>query len=764
MLRPPEADLRALDLFERLLAYPGNKRFRERLLKHEDPNTLRRLAQIEAGHAARAAMPTELPGQVTKSLVKPPQQIGPFLLVQRIGQGGMGEVWRGERNDGLFEQVVAIKLIHGHLSTSALEAFDYERRVLSKLDHPDIVRLIDGGITNEGLHYVIMDCVDGVPFDEAVQPLPLDQQLRMFRQAAATVQFAHSRLIAHADLKPSNILVDREGRVRLLDFGISALLSGTYSPQPQSGAMTRAYASPERLAGAQPSIADDVFALGRMLSLVVGQTRDHDLASIIAKATSPAEASRYETVAALSEDVERWQAGLPVAAQPSTPSYIARKLFARHRAVVLAAILGIVALIATTAFATFSAQRAEHERQNAAARYIDAHNIANYLMFDLMDRMTNQPRSLALRTGMAATAQHYLDRLARLANADRATRLDTAKGYWRLAEFQSKSGHPNLGQAEAARVNLRAALGITDTLSGISVDVLRAHVLLDRESIAANADNDLALAETLLVKARPIVDRSARADPLLPQIYWHELAVLRSWQGRYPEELEAAQAGLRLHPYADPSQVYSVRDGLLDIVGDALYNLRRRTEALSAYGEEVALGEAAHRRWPSSQMVASRLMYARQSQGFVLNALDRLPEALRVLEHASDEARAAVAFEPSDRWTVAQQFSIETTRAQTLGFMGRMTEAMAIFRDWEERKRKAWEAGRKEIRLFRAYIQVRAMIGEAQGRAGLIADECRDDRVTLQLYRQMQSAGALTKWDEDTNFAELKKRIAKNCV
>ena len=763
MLRPPDADLRALDLFERLLAFPGNERFRKRLLKHEEPNTLARLAQIEAGHAARAAMPTELPGQARNSLVRPPEQIGPFRLVQRIGHGGMGEVWRGERNDGLFEQIVAIKLIHGHLSTSALAAFDDERRVLAKLDHPDIVRLIDGGVTSEGLHYVIMDCVDGVPFDEAVQPLPLDQRLRMFRQAAVTVQFAHSRLIAHADLKPSNILVDRDGRVRLLDFGISALLSGTQSPYPRPGAMTRAYASPERLAGAQPSVADDVFALGRMLSLVVGQAGDGDLSAIIAKAASPVEASRYVTVAGLSEDIERWQTGLPVAARASTLSYIASKFIARNLPIVIAATLAIVALISTTAFATLNAQRAERERQNAAARYIDAHNIANYLMFDLMDRMTNQPRSLTLRTGMAATAQHYLDRLARLPSADRATRFDTAKGYWRLAEFQSKSGHPNLGQADAARANLKAALGITSTLSGPSVDALRAHVLLDRESIAASADNDLTLAEALLVKARPLVERAVQADPLLPQIYWHELAILRSWQGRYPEELAAARAGLRLHPKADPLQAYSLRDGLLDIYGDALYNVHRRTEALAAYAAEVALGQAAHGHWPSSQMVASRLMYARQSQGLTLNALNRLPEALSVLEQASDEARVAVAFEPNDRWTTAQQFSIETTRAQTLGFMGRMTEAMAIFRDWEDRKRRAWEANRKEIRLFRAYIQVRAMIGEAQGRAGLVAEECRDDRVTLQLYYQMQTAGALTKWDEDINLAELRKRISKNC-
>ena len=146
MLPRPDADLRAFDLFERLLAYPNNKRFRDRLLRREAPETLTCLARLEAGHAARAAMPTEFAGRVADLTVEPPEQIGPFRLVRRIGLGGMGEVWRGERSDGLFEQIVAIKLIHGHLTAGAVEAFDYERRVLATLDHPDIVRLIDGGV------------------------------------------------------------------------------------------------------------------------------------------------------------------------------------------------------------------------------------------------------------------------------------------------------------------------------------------------------------------------------------------------------------------------------------------------------------------------------------------------------------------------------------------------------------------------------------------------------------------------------------------
>ena len=745
------------------MAWPGNARFRERLLKRENPQVMACLARIEAGHAARAIMPTELPAGIAGPRAEPPEQIGPFRLTERIGHGGMGDVWRGERSDGLFEQTVAIKLIHGHLSESAAAAFESERRILAKLDHPDIVRLTDGGVTDDGLHYLIMDHVDGVLFDEAVAPLPLDQRVRLFRQAAATVQFAHSRLIAHADLKPSNVMVDGEGRVRLLDFGIAGLLSSDGEARPPTGAMTREFASPQRQAGAAPSIADDVFALGRMLALIVGENGDADLKAIIGKACAAEESDRYETVAALSADLEAWQTGLAVTAQPGGWRYRTRKFVARHRTGVLASALAIAALAGTTAYATISAIRAERARDYAAARYDDAHGIANYLMFDLMERMANQPRSLAMRTNMAETAQRYLDRLARVPDADDATRLDTARGFWRLAEFQSKSGHPNLGQADKAKANLATALAMAGPLTGMSADILRAHIMLDQVSLTANSDNDLRRADTLLAKAQPIVARVAKTEPILPQIYQHQLANLRSWQGRYAEEMAAAKAGLALPPSADPLKAYAIRDSLLDIHGDSLLNTKGGEKTLRVYGEQVALGEAAARRWPDNHMIKSRLMYARLNQGVILTSLERAPEALSVLEQANREALAEIAFEPADRWTQAQWQSIDLARAQALGFMGRTDDALAVYRGWQDRLRAKWEASPGDMVPFRSYVQVRALIGEAQGRARRTADQCVTDRETLGLYDRMRTIGALTKWDEDINLRELKSRLAKSC-
>ena len=215
----PEADLRALDLFERLAARPGHTRFRERLLKNESPEVLARLTRLEASHAARGALPTEMPDALAAPAPAPPGRIGPFRLTARIGQGGMGDVWRGERDDGLFDQVVAIKLIHAHLDSRAVQAFDAERRILARLEHPEIVRLVDGGIAEGGLPYLIMDYVEGAPIDEAVAALPVRGRLAVFERAAAVVQFAHSRMVAHADIKPIRTSWSTpRGRVRLLDF------------------------------------------------------------------------------------------------------------------------------------------------------------------------------------------------------------------------------------------------------------------------------------------------------------------------------------------------------------------------------------------------------------------------------------------------------------------------------------------------------------------------------------------------------------------
>jgi len=359
---PFEVERRALDLIERLANWAGKPRARERLLRGESEQVRGRVAALEASaRRASAMLPTEGPTLAGADQTPPPPlRVGPFRVEDKIGEGGMGAVYRGRRDDGLYDQTVAIKLIHAHLATRAGGAFDTERRILARLEHPNIARLIDGGVSEDGRPYFIMEFVDGRPIDEASEGMPPNARARLFIQAARAVQFAHTRLVAHADLKPGNILVDGEGRVKLLDFGIARLLGdGSHAPSEPSP-LTRGFASPQRLAGLDPSIADDVFAMGKTLEQVLGGTADADSAAIARKAQASHETDRYASAAAMIDDLERWLEQRPVAAQPDRWFYRAAKFVQRRRRLVAA--LAIAGLAVTAAVVTAGVNGARRPR------------------------------------------------------------------------------------------------------------------------------------------------------------------------------------------------------------------------------------------------------------------------------------------------------------------------------------------------------------------------------------------------------------------
>lgn len=369
-------ELRALALLERLVAHPGNARFRARLLKNESAAVIARVESLERAGAARGSMPTELPLVQADAASVPPERFGPFAIVARIGAGGMGEVWEGRRDDGVFEQRVAIKFIQARLQARAAEAFVAERRILARLDHPGIARLIDGGMTPDGRPCLVMEFVDGTMFDQACANVPLNERLRRFADAARAVHYAHSQLVAHGDLKPSNILVDGEGRVRLLDFGIARLLTDEGEATVVSGAVTSAFASPERLSGGPPSVAGDVFALGRLLAVICDGDVDDDLTAIVAKACAEDKDARYSGVPELLMDLERRDQRLPVSARQPDFAYRAKLFLRRHwKAVGAGSALVLLAVIASGGL--WVAQR---EKIEATARFDDARGTAHYLL------------------------------------------------------------------------------------------------------------------------------------------------------------------------------------------------------------------------------------------------------------------------------------------------------------------------------------------------------------------------------------------------
>jgi eukaryotic-like serine/threonine-protein kinase len=196
------------------------------------------------------------------------RRIGVYQIGEEIGHGGMGEVYRAVRADGQYDKQVAIKFVRGGMDTSfVLERFRHERQILASLDHPNIARLHDGGTTDDGVPYLVMELIEGIPIDRYCQEhhLLIAERLDLFNEVCSAVQYAHQRLVIHRDIKPSNILVTADGVPKLLDFGIAKILGAPGKETSSVRPMTPEYASPEQIRGEAITTATDVYSLGVVL-------------------------------------------------------------------------------------------------------------------------------------------------------------------------------------------------------------------------------------------------------------------------------------------------------------------------------------------------------------------------------------------------------------------------------------------------------------------------------------------------------------------
>lgn len=205
------------------------------------------------------------------------RRIGAYDILEEIGHGGMGEVYRAVRADGQFTKQVAVKVVRGGADTaSVLSRFRNERQILAGLDHPNIARLLDGGTTEDGIPYLVMELIAGTPLDTYCDAgrLPVTERLKLFRQVCAAVQYAHQRLVIHRDIKPSNILVGQDGVPKLLDFGIAKIVDpASTADSTLAHPMTPEYASPEQIRGDSITTATDVYSLGVVLyQLLTGRS------------------------------------------------------------------------------------------------------------------------------------------------------------------------------------------------------------------------------------------------------------------------------------------------------------------------------------------------------------------------------------------------------------------------------------------------------------------------------------------------------------
>jgi serine/threonine-protein kinase len=334
------------------------------------------------------------------------QKFGPYRLLRLLGQGGMGEVHLAERADGVFEQRVALKLVP-HPTPGLIQRFVQERQILARMEHPNIARLLDGGIGDHGVPYFAMEYVEGVPISRHVDELKLDvtATLKLFLQVCDAVQYAHRNLVVHRDLKPSNIFVAVDGTPKLLDFGVAKVLSTTDVDPTHTATrvFTPDYAAPEQILGHPVTTATDVYSLGVVLyELLTGakpysfnrkatpdqvtesmdvsapsasrfaaidtQRRKQlrgDLDRIVLTMLAREPERRYGTVEALSNDIRRFLDGRPIAARGDSASYRLRKFVRRNRIAIAASLIVALSLLAATVISMWQAHRANLQAERA---------------------------------------------------------------------------------------------------------------------------------------------------------------------------------------------------------------------------------------------------------------------------------------------------------------------------------------------------------------------------------------------------------------
>lgn len=685
-------------------------------LRAEDPELAREVEEL-LEHDDEPAADSGDPGA---------RRFGPYVAIERIGAGGMGEVYLARRDDGEFEREVAVKVLReGTISPDLAARFQRERQTLAALSHESIVRLLDGGTTADGRAYFVMEHVDGVNLDQHARSLALRERLALFQRVVQAVAHAHERGVVHRDLKPSNVLVRADGAVRLVDFGIARVL-GTDPALGEGRTLTRTgqrmftpeYASPEQILGERTSAATDVFALGVVLYELLagcspwpagGTTHDlegaivaadppppsrratgthgrglrGDLDTIALKCLARSPARRYPDAAALGEDLERHLSGRTIEARRATALERGIRLVRRRPWQTLAAGSTLVAI--TAGALVLYARGQEAQRQNT-------------LRAQLPERLA-AVRGL-IQAGEADQARTQIAQAAKdIASLDDRGPLDVLRLARTiellLAEGDVDGAMPLIQEAKAAwetdapgepkiatelryfEANTLAALGRMPEAEQAARDVLDGaaphfppshHLRLRSGAILAKSlmqRGALAEAKELLVSLETSArERGVEKDVLLAEIEGLHGRWLRE-DRKHEEALEKLRSARSTYRWHHGDRHVNVAE-LTMVIGRVLFENRE----LDAAWSELETARAAFRELKSPQMRA----YLLELMSQVATARGEMDEKLAVLDEslAHVEENFTAKFRP--QWCVVQMH-----RGITLGVLGRLDEAIEAY-------------------------------------------------------------------------------------
>jgi eukaryotic-like serine/threonine-protein kinase len=516
---PPEADLPWPDIrawFERALPLdavgrdalladpaldPAVAAEVRSLLAHEAPRTTASAGFMSQGAAATLAPEPGREGQV----------LGAWRITDKLGSGGMGEVWLAQRDDGAYAGQAAIKVLkRGMDSAAVLARFALEQQALARMQHPHIAHLLDAGRTADGLPFFVMERVQGQPIDAACEGLGLHARLRLFLQLTDAVAYAHRQLLVHRDLKPSNVLVNDEGQVKLLDFGIAKALDVLAQGGTQTVAgerpFTPLFASPEQVRGEPVGTGTDIYSLGVLLYVMLTGVRPYgrdatsaheaarsvleeqptrpsslspqvvtdkqwltmrerlkgDLDNILLKALAKDIEPRYASVDALAQDVRAFIDGYPVGARPTSLGYRSSKWIGRNRLAAAGLALGAVGVLGGLAASLWQARQAVLARDDARAQLTQIKRITNDLVFRYGDTVTTLPGGAAAQEGMLKATIASLEPALKSAPNDVDLQVTMASALGRLAEIQGSAVGAAPERAGDARTTVDRALALAE--------------------------------------------------------------------------------------------------------------------------------------------------------------------------------------------------------------------------------------------------------------------------------------------------------------
>ncbi|MEM1090913.1 MAG: tetratricopeptide repeat protein [Pseudomonadota bacterium] len=564
----PDQWARVRRLFDQLCDLSGTEQ-QAALDELTDSTEVRRRVEsmlaAEHDNAIKASLAEQTPSLVDhlSRMSSPGRRVGPYTIGALIGRGGMGEIYAAERSDGAYQQRVAIKLVALKSPEQAVR-FERERQLLASLEHPNIARLLDGGVDPEGIPFLVMEYIDGQTIDGYCdqQRLNVARRIELFLPVIAAVSAAHQQLIVHRDIKPQNVLVDAEGQPKLIDFGIGKVLSdAAASPtitRPDDQLLTPANAAPEQVGDGAIGTHTDSFQLGLLLGeLVCGvPARDlksasmeqvvttllqsvpspasrlaaspnaraiadarsdglgslqrqlaGDLGSILSKACAIEPTARYRNVDDLGDDLRRYLTHQPVQARKPSGWYLLSRFVRRHRAAVAASLAALLALGAAFAYSISQTREAERQRRVALSEVKKQQQVRDFLVsiFRQADPNVSRGREASARSLLETAAAQVLERV------------DDPLTLAAIAQAIGGAYH-GLGAVEEAQRYLQQALSLYRDHGQIETEdfAATAYLLGEVYQVASNAESldlhQLALSTRLKLSSEP---RAELAESLL---------------------------------------------------------------------------------------------------------------------------------------------------------------------------------------------------------------------------------------------------------